>query len=84
MCVYILRARYIQRSICGCEGYMVRQQYVARLVSSEEERIACNLTHPLKDFVDCVLFRLDSCLAELLGVQTFGGQFNLQFATLSL
>jgi len=57
---------------------MWRGKYPALVVSSEEERVACNLTHPLKDFVDCVLFRLDSCFTELRGVQTFRGKFKLK------
>ena len=31
-----------------------------------------------------MLFRLNSCLTELLGVQTFRGELKLKFAVLSL
>ena len=66
-----------------CEGYMMRGLFSAQLVSCEEERITCDVTHPLKDFVNRVLFRLHSCFAKLLGIQTFGSQLKLKLTILS-
>ena len=75
-------------NVCARAGYMLRAMctrkiYPALLVSSEEERIACDVTHPLKDFVNRVLFRLHSCLTKLLGIQTFGSQLKLKLTILS-
>ena len=47
-------------------------------------RIPSDVTHPLQDLVDCVLFALDSCFTELLGVQTFGGKLKLQLTIFSV
>ena len=54
------------------------------IISRKEVAVTTNFTHPLKDFVDCVLFTLHSCFAKLLGVQTFRSQFQFQFAILSV
>ncbi len=53
------------RSICGCEGNMLRWLY-----SAHEDAVSHDAAHPLKDFVDCALFALDGTLAELSGVES--------------
>lgn len=75
-------------NVCARAGYMLRAMctrkiYPALLVSSEEERITCDVTHPLKDFVNRVLFRLHSCLAKLLSSKTFRCKLKLKLTLLS-